>query len=145
MKRFVLDASVTMSWCFEDQQTGFSEAVLAEIEQGAAPITPPIWLYEVINVLAAARKKKLIDQATAATFWNKVNKLVTVIESSGKNAAHEILELAEKYRLTAYDAAYLELDMREGLPLATLDKELKKAAQTAGVRMFAPPVNRKNQ
>lgn len=137
MKRFVLDASVTMSWCFEDRQTGFGEMVLAAIERGAAPIAPSIWMYEVINVLATARKKKLMDQATAATFWNKVNKLVMVAESAEKGIPHEILDLCEKYRLTAYDAAYLELALREGLPLATLDKDLKKAAQTAGVHLFA--------
>ncbi len=137
MKRFILDASVTMSWCFEDQQTGLSEAVLAAIEQNAAPIAPPIWMYEVINVLAMARKKKLIDQATAVTFWNKASKLVEVIESPEKGTAQEILDLSEKYHLTAYDAAYLELALREGLPLATLDKDLTKAAQAAGVRLFA--------
>jgi predicted nucleic acid-binding protein len=125
-----------MSWCFEDQQTNFSEAVLTAIEQGAAPISPPIWMYEVINVLAAARKKKLIDQATALTFWNKVSKLVEVVEIQGKSTAHEILNVSERYHLTAYDAAYLELALREGFPLATLDKDLKKAAQTAGVHLF---------
>jgi len=138
MKRLVLDASVTLSWCFEDQQTGFSESVLAAVGQGASPLAPPIWMYEVINVLATARRKKLLDQATAAAFWNKVCKLVAVVENPEKSTAHEILELAEKYRLTAYDAAYLELALREGLPLATLDKDLKKAAHAAGVRLFAP-------
>ena len=137
MKRFVLDASVTMSWCFEDQQTDFSEAVLAAIKQEAAPVAPPIWMYEVINVLSAAQKKKLMDQATATTFWNKVSKLVVVVENSDRNTAHEIMELSEKYHLTAYDAAYLELALREGLALATLDKDLKKAANAAGVRLFA--------
>ncbi|KAF0127254.1 MAG: twitching motility protein PilT [Elusimicrobia bacterium] len=136
MKRLILDASVTLSWCFEGQQTRFSESVLAAVGQGAAPIVPPIWMYEVINVLAAARRKKLMDQATAATFWNKVSKLVAVVENPEKSAAHEILDLAEKYRLTAYDAAYLELALREGLPLATLDKDLKRAARAAGVRLF---------
>ena len=137
MKRFVLDASVTMSWCFEDRQTDFSEAVLAAIENEAAPVAPPIWMYEVINVLSAAQKRKLMDQATATTFWNKVSKLVVVVENSDRNTAHEIMELSEKYHLTAYDAAYLELALREGLALATLDKELKKAANAAGVRLFA--------
>ena len=137
MKRFVLDASVTMSWCFEDQQTSFSEAVLAALKREAAPVAPPILLYEVINVLSAARKKKLMDQATATTFWNKVSKVVTLVDNNGMNTAHEIMDISEKYHLTAYDAAYLELALREGLPLATLDKELKKAAHTAGVRLFA--------
>lgn len=136
MKRLVLDASVALSWCFEDQETKFSESVLEAVGHGAAPIAPPIWMYEVINVLAAARRKKIIDQATSTTFWNKVDKLVEVFEDPGKGTAHEILDLAEKYRLTAYDAAYLELALREGLPLATLDKDLKKAAQAAGVHLF---------
>jgi len=134
MKSFILDASVTMSWCFEDQLSELGEAALTAIGHGSVPIAPPIWIYEVVNVLAAAKKKKLIDEATAATFWNKMYKLVTVTENPDRGAAQEILALSEKYHLTAYDAAYLELALREGLPLATQDKDLEKAARAAGVQ-----------
>ena len=86
-----------------------SEAALTALQRGAAPVVPPLWMYEVVNVLALARRKGVMDRATAATFWS----------------------------LTAYDAAYLELALRESLPLATLDAGLKRAARGAGARLFA--------
>lgn len=137
MKRFVLDASVALSWCFEDQQTAFSEAVLSALKRDAAPVVPPLWMYEVLNVLALARRKGLMDKATAATFWNKASRAAVIVENAG-DTAHKIIELSERHGLTAYDAAYLELALREGLPLATLDNELKKAARAAGARLFTP-------
>ena len=137
MSRFVLDASVTMAWCFEDQGTHFSESVLAALKKEAIPVAPSIWMYEVLNVLALAQKKDLLDKTTATTFWNEVSKAV-VLENIDARAPHKILDLCERHKLTAYDAAYLELALREGMPLATLDKDLKKAAQAAGARLFTP-------
>lgn len=137
MRRFVLDASVALSWCFEDQQTHFSEAVLTALKRGASPAAPPLWMYEVLNVLALALRKGLMDKATAATFWNKAGRAAAIVDNAG-DTAHKILDLSERHGLTAYDAAYLELALREGLPLATLDNELKKAARAEGVRLFAP-------
>ena len=137
MKRFVLDASVALSWCFEDRQTPLGEAVLAALKRGAAPVVPPLWMYEMLNVLALARRKDIMDKAAAATFWNKASRAAAAVENSGDTAS-KIMELCERHGLTAYDAAYLELALREGLPLATLDHELQKAARAAGVGLFAP-------
>lgn len=137
MKRFILDASVALSWCFEDQQTPLGEAVLAGLKRDAAPVVPPLWMYEVLNVLALAQRKGIMDKATAATFWNKASRAAAVVENSG-DTAQKIIELCERHGLTAYDAAYLEAALREGLPLATLDHELQKAARAAGVRLFSP-------
>lgn len=137
MKRFVLDASVAVSWCFEDQQTAFSEAVLGALRRDAAPVVPPLWMYEVVNVLALAQRKGVIDKATVATFWNKVSRAAAIVENAN-DTAHKIIELSQQHGLTAYDAAYLELALREGLPLATLDKELEKAARSAGALLFKP-------
>ncbi|MBI5242445.1 MAG: type II toxin-antitoxin system VapC family toxin [Elusimicrobia bacterium] len=137
MRRFVLDASVALSWCFEDQQTSFSEAVLTALKRDAAPVVPPLWTYEVLNVLVLALRKGIMDKAVVATLWNKASRAVAIVENAG-DTAQKIIELSERHGLTAYDAAYLELALREGLPLATLDHELKKAARAAGVRLFAP-------
>lgn len=137
MTRFVLDASVALSWCFEDQQTPFTEATLAALKGNASPVVPPLWMYEILNVLALARRKHLMDKATAATLWGKMSRAAEVVENAG-DTANKIMELSERHGLTAYDAAYLELAFRESLPLATLDDDLKKAARAAGVRLFAP-------
>lgn len=131
MKRYVLDASVTMAWCFEDQQTSYSEAALKAVGDGAVPIVPTLWIYEISNVLALANREGVLDRAKAATFWRKVRKAVEVDEKTDEDAGLRIMDLAERHGLTAYDAAYLELALRAALPLATLDKKLRKAAGTA--------------
>lgn len=137
MKRFVLDASVTLAWCFEDQQTSYSEAALKRVGEGAVPVVPALWIYEVANVLALANREGVIDRAKAAAFWREVRKVVSVDEKTDGDTGLRIMDLAESRGLTAYDAAYLELALREKLPLATLDKKLKKAANAAGAALFA--------
>ncbi len=137
MTRFVLDASVALSWCFEDQQTPLGEATLSALKSSASPVVPPLWMYEVINVLALACRKNLMDKATAAMFWGKVSRVAEIFENAS-DTAPQIMAFSARHGLTAYDAAYLELACRENLPLATLDNELKKAARAAGVRLFAP-------
>ena len=86
MTRFVLDASVTLSWCFEDQQTPFTEATLAALKGKATPVAPPLWMYEVLNVLALACRKSIMGNATAATFWGKVSQAVEISENTGETA-----------------------------------------------------------
>lgn len=141
MKRFVLDASTTLSWCFEDERAPGSETALDALGSGAEALTPALWTYEVLNVLAAARRRKRLTQAQSAAFWNELRKLPIETESGpGDDAAVEIMALAEQYGLSAYDAAYLELALRESLPLATLDAHLNRAARAAGVKnAFDPP------
>lgn len=136
MSRFILDASVTMAWCFEDGKTDCSEAALDALGEDDTALTPVLWTYEVLNVLARARKRKCLTQAQAAAFWNDLRKLPVEVDGGVDNdVAVEIMALAGQYGLTAYDAAYLELAMREGLPLATLDEDLRRAAEEAGVKI----------
>lgn len=136
MSRFVLDASVTMSWCFEDGKTDGGEAALDALGSDGSALAPVLWTYEVLNVLARARKRKRLTSAHAAAFWNDLRRLPVEIDGGVDNdVAVEILALAGLYGLTAYDAAYLELAMREGLPLATLDEDLRRAAKAAGVKL----------
>ena len=135
MKRFVLDASTTLSWCFEDERAPGSEAALDALGSGAEALAPALWTYDVLNVLAVARRRKRLTQAQSATFWNELRKLPIEVDSGpGDDAAVEIMALAEQYGLSAYDAAYLELALRESLPLATLNADLNRAARTAGVK-----------
>ena len=138
MTRFVLDASTALSWCFEDQKTDYSEDVLSAASGGASPVAPTIWIYEVVNVLALAQRRGGLEEAAAVAFWGKLRGLVTIAEGVDNEAAGRIFSLCRRHRLTAYDAAYLELALREGVPLATGDRSLKKAARAAGIRPFAP-------
>lgn len=140
MNQFVLDSSVTMAWCFEDEKTAYSETILERLGSGDQAIVPPLWSYEVLNVLVGAQRHKRITQAQAINFWNKLQFFPIIIDSANReNSFLDILSLAHQYHLTGYDAAYLELCLRTGSPLASLDENLRNAAQRAGVRTAGKP------
>jgi predicted nucleic acid-binding protein len=129
----VLDCSVAMAWCFEDEASEFTDSLLNELAEGAAKV-PSIWALEVANVLAISERKKRTTQAKITQFLQLLGDLpITVDVKTGEKAFTDILTLARAHRLTSYDAAYLELTLREGLPLATLDEGLKRAAVDLGI------------
>ena len=130
---FVLDASLTLSWAFEDESTPFTVAVLKSLVSVHA-VAPALWPFEVASVLATAERRGRIRPAAQAAFLERLRELPIEIEH--RPAAwltQQILPLARKHQISAYDAAYLELAIREGLPLATLDDELRQAACSACV------------
>jgi predicted nucleic acid-binding protein len=130
---FVLDASMTLSWAFETESTLLTVAVLKCLETVHA-LAPALWAFEVVNVLSAAERRGQIDAAAQAVFLERLRLLPVAIEHRPAAwLAQQILPLARTYHLTAYDAAYLELAIREKLPLATLDDDLRRAASIAGV------------
>jgi predicted nucleic acid-binding protein len=134
--KFVIDASLTLSWAFEDESTPFTVAVLKSLETLQA-VVPALWPFEVANVLRSAERQGRITTAAQAEFLEFLRLLPVVIEHRPAAwLAQQILPLARTYRLSAYDAAYLELAIREGLPLATLDDDLSRAASEAGVALF---------
>ena len=117
----MLDASVTLSWAFETEATPYTMQVLESFETTHA-VTPTLWPFEVTNALVDAERRRRIHAAQQAEFLERLRLLPIHVEH--RPAAwlgQQILPLARAYRLTAYDAAYLELAIREGLPLATLD------------------------
>ena len=136
MSRFVLDCSVTMAWCFADETDPRAQSVLTALAaQGA--IVPGHWPLEVANVLAGAERKKRIAAERVATFIGILNRLSIVIDDqTAKNAFGDVLMLARTHQLTAYDAAYLELALRTGCPLASLDARLNDTAAAIGIAMF---------
>jgi predicted nucleic acid-binding protein len=135
MGPFVLDASMTLSWAFESESTPFTVAVLKSLETVHA-ITPALWSFEVASVLRTAERKGRIDAAAQAVFLERLRLLPVAIEHRPAAwLAQQILPLARTHQLSAYDAAYLELAIREGLPLATLDDDLRRAAPAAGVML----------
>lgn len=124
---------MTLSWAFEDEATALSDQVLKRLEATHA-VTPALWAFEVASVLTAAERRGRINAVQQAEFLDRLRRLPVAIEH--RPAAwlcQQILPLARTTGLSAYDAAYLELAVREGMPLATLDDDLEKAARTVGV------------
>ncbi len=130
---FVLDASVSLAWCFEDEQAAYAMRVLDELSSGEA-IVSSLWPMEVTNGLASALRKKRIDLAGAAEARNTLVALPVVVDPVNRRRAFEdIPRLARAHGLTTYDASYLEVAVRLGIPLATLDGTLARAAAEEGV------------
>lgn len=126
-----------MSWCFADEATPYSRAVLAALENTYA-IVPALWPFEIGNALVSAERRNRISQQGVAEFLHILAQLPIQIERRETLWLwHATLELARSLRLTAYDAAYLDLARRERLSLATLDEDLVSAAHTIGIPVFA--------
>src|SRR5579871_239347 len=130
---FVVDTSVTMAWCFEDESTAYTEAVLDRLRSTGA-MAPAIWPLEVVNVLLLAERRQRVTQARVESFVQALKDLsITLDQETVSEAWGRILALGRQQGLTSYDAAYLELAMRQALPLATLDARLRAAALHVGV------------
>ena len=133
MSAFVLDCSVAASWLFEDEATPETDALLRRLEKDKG-LVPGIWRPELGNVLVQAERRKRIVRAQVATFLRLVEQLPIVVDEEMDNRTLErVLALARAEGLTVYDAAYLDLAMRRGTELATLDKELVRAARRNGI------------
>ncbi|MHB8653929.1 MAG: type II toxin-antitoxin system VapC family toxin [Terriglobia bacterium] len=132
-----MDCSVTMGWCFEDEGDDSSEAILDVLGPWEA-VVPSIWSFEVANTLLVGERRKRISKLDSSNFLSFLAVLpVTIDDSSTGRALGPILALAREYGLSAYDAAYLELAMRESLPLATRDRVLERAAVSLGVSVVS--------
>ena len=133
MSRFVLDTSVAASWFFEDEGGEYPTTVLESLNNAKA-FVPSLWPLEIANVLVIAERRGRCSEAEAARFIELLDNLpITIAENTAQRAMHAIYQLAREYGLTAYDASYMELAMRLGTPLATMDRQLADAAQKAGV------------
>jgi len=136
---FVLDNSVTMRWFFGDgkpQQLAYAGKVLDAMKQDSA-LVPATWGLEVANVIARAEAKALVTEARSGAFLEMLEGVdIEVDAATFAHALSDTLQLARRYKLSAYDASYLELALRLGIPLATLDEDLQKAAKKAGVKKF---------
>ena len=136
MTEFVLDASVALAWCFDDEATAATRGVVERLAAEDDSV-PAIWHIEVATVLALAERRRRITQAESAEFIARLESLAILVdETTGARAFSRILDLAREERLTAYDAAYLELAMRLGVPLATKDQALGDAAGRLGVAVL---------
>ena len=128
----VIDASLTASWHFEDKRSAAAEAILESLEHDSAYV-PLIWWFEIRNVIILGERKRRATAEQAEEFLAFLSRLPIGLDSVP--AEDRLMTLARRHKLTFYDAAYLELAQREGVPLATLDKELVTAARAEGVSL----------
>jgi predicted nucleic acid-binding protein len=141
--RFVVDSSLTMAWYLEDEQDAYADATHAALIDGAEAIVPPLWPYEVANGFRMAdgcprsgRRGRIQSGEIPRVLALLAPLPIQVQAIAHERARGEVLALARQEGLTCYDAAYLELAMREGLPLASLDRQLREAAGRVGTPLF---------
>ncbi len=133
---FVLDASVTLAWAFKEETNSYTRTVLHALANGNA-VVPGIWPLEVGNGILMAERRGRIVHADAVQFLALLQELpITVEQETPERMLGEILALARAQGLSTYDASYLDLAMRWGLPLATQDEGLRQAAARCGVRVY---------
>jgi predicted nucleic acid-binding protein len=133
---FVIDASVALAWCFDDEATEATRTLLDRFEDERAEV-PSLWHLELANALAMSERKGRITPARASEFIALIDGLPIMIDERTPNfALSSVLELSRRQQLSAYDASYLELAMRRGVPLATKDNDLARAANHMGVTLL---------
>jgi predicted nucleic acid-binding protein len=136
MALFVLDASLAASWCFRDEATSYTEAVLSAVSALTEATAPQLWAYEIRNTVLVGVRRNRITKADAVAFLKSLRDFP--IRLAIPPSYDGVFELADRHGLTVYDAAYLDLAVREGLPLASLDGPLIRAAQASGIAVFQP-------
>ncbi len=135
---FVIDCSLVLSWYFADEANDYGNAVAARLATSQA-VAPSIWFLEVANALVMGERRKRSTVAQATTFLAHLTGLPIVLDdATSAHAWGTTLQLARTHQLSAYDAAYLELALRRGLPLATLDVPLQQTALSIGIARFKP-------
>jgi len=130
---FVLDASTTGCWAFDDEAHPVANLALNRLRDDQAR-APTLWWFEVRNILISSERRGRLEEADTETFLRTLARLGVAVDREPDEAS--VLALARRHRLTVYDAAYLELAQRQGLPLATLDDELAEAARREGIELL---------
>lgn len=142
MSGYVLDNSVAMRWLLaslKESDQAYAEAVLQSLAETEA-LVPHLWHLEATNVLIGAEKRGDLKTGEVERFITQLEALPIQIDPlTSHQAFSRTLSLSRAYNLSSYDAAYLELAIREGLPLATLDGDLRKAARRADVLLYLKP------
>ena len=132
---FVLDNSVVTGWYIPDQATAYTQAMATRLETDRA-IVPALWQLEFANVLKTACTRGKLTLEVAREIVDAIATLPIEIDDGAAPGPRQLLELAMRYNLSSYDAAYLELAMRHGLPIACQDGKLRDAALQAGVALL---------
>ena len=133
MSRFVLDASVVLTWCFPDENATGAQHVADMFKQGDTAVVPSFWPHEVLNALLVGEKLKRISKELVQAFLDDLAALPIVLEQFPVRVVFDrIQRLSREYGLTAYDAAYLDLALDSGLPIATFDQDLVRSCKRSG-------------
>ena len=138
MSRFVLDCSVAAAWCLADETNEQADAILARLIDDEA-VVPALWIAEVANVLVVAERNGRIEADDVEGAIGMLLELPIVIDAAEPDAMGRACRLARDHELSAYDATYLDLAMRNRLALATFDTDLTLAAGRAGVTLLGLP------
>ena len=139
MEPFVLDASVTLAWCFDDEANPYTEALLNWCAAGTEVYVSPVWSLEIANILVQTQRKGRVTKDRVERFVAEILRFTVRVESfNSEQTLRQVRRLAEDYRLTSYDASYLAVALDRSLPLATQDADLRAAALAAGVRLVEP-------
>ncbi len=135
MTGIVVDASTALAWCFPDEASEYADGILVSLEKKTM-LVPAVWGLEITNAFLVGERKKRLTQPDIKLFLSLIESLSFIedVQSVGKSVRN-VFPLAREYGLTAYDASYLELAIRHGVPLATLDGKLRNAAKQAGVKV----------
>jgi predicted nucleic acid-binding protein len=129
---FVVDGSVALAWCFIDEHTQPVMDLLDRVTETGA-FAPSLWPLETLNGLLMAERRRRVDSGHRQRLAEFLRALpVTLDSETAEHAWTTTAQLADRHRLSAYDASYLELALRRKLPLATLDKDLINAAKASG-------------
>ena len=137
MTRFVLDASTVLTWCFPDEEAQKAQEVSEQIAGGDTVIVPAFWPHEVLNALLVGERRKRLTPELTRAFIADLNRLPVDVDGATRDIVFNTTQaLCRKHALTAYDAAYLEIAIRGGHPLATADEDLKRAAVAEGVQLL---------
>lgn len=138
MSRFVLDASTALGWVVDDPPSSFATHVMQRLLAGDRGLVPSLWHLELANWFAVAQRKNVLDEPAVVRCLQAVDDIVAAAVDTEIAPFHmrKILDRAHTFQLSAYDAVYLDLALREGLPLATLDRPLRAAATKAGIETF---------
>jgi predicted nucleic acid-binding protein len=134
---FVLDGSLTLAWCFEDEASAETDKIQDWLAAGTRAFVPTLWHLEIANVLWACERRKRIKEADSTQFLTVLAALnIVTDDQTEKHAGQTTLNLARRHSLSVYDAAYLELTMRLGLPLGSKDEPLRKVARAVGISVL---------
>jgi predicted nucleic acid-binding protein len=136
MKKYVLDCSVVIAWIFRDEATAQTETLREQLVDSVA-IVPAIWHLEVTNTLVMSARRGRLQLTEIPSLIGLLESLpIEVDPQTSLQAFGQTFQLAQNHQLSAYDAAYLELAMRQSLPLATLDNRLQEVAKRCGVELL---------
>ena len=137
MIRFILDASITLGWIADDPPSSPATHVMQRLLDGDRAVVPALWHLELANWFAVAQRRQILTEETADRCIEVLEEIVTrAVDTETEFSIRKTRDLATAFQLSAYDAVYLDLALREGLPLATLDRPLRAVATKAGVDSF---------